>query len=107
MSQIYLGRIKYIHTEEKHIFFQKFLTQQFLRVRRHAYKHGEWKLTLTAAASYDVLQERVLGGYQAPAPPWHPFSLEWSRILVAALAIRTSASPRLTDDLEPAATHSE
>lgn len=53
------------------------------------------KLTLTAAASYDVLQERVLGGYQAPAPPWHPLSLEWSRILVAAVAVRTSASLRL------------
>lgn len=58
-------------------------------------RERERELTLTAAASYDVLQERVLGGYQAPAPAWHPFSLEWSRILVAAVAIRTSASLRL------------
>lgn len=31
---------------------------------------------LTAAPSYDVLEECVLRGDQAPAPPWHPFFLE-------------------------------
>lgn len=32
-------------------------------------------LTLTAAPSNDVLEECVLRGDQAPAPPWHPFFL--------------------------------
>lgn len=63
------------------------------RYIRIIYKEKEG-LTLTATTSYDVLQEGVLGGYQAPAPPWHPFFVEWSRILVAAMAIRISASLR-------------
>lgn len=66
-----------------------------MKPRRGERRKKVEKLTLTAAASYDVLQERVLGGYQAPAPPWHPFSVKCSRILVAVLAIRISAGLRL------------
>jgi len=92
VSTFSLKKNRLKQAEESTSSFWKIYLHAFQNLCRQDNKTQGQKLTLTATASYDVLQERVLRGYQAPAAPWHPFFVEWSRILVAAVAIRISAS---------------